>query len=158
MKHSTRYIAIIQALILSLWMNASIAEQAPEARFDNLTRAETVVMAFVTAFNRHDVHGMLDLAADDVVWLSIDGEQIIKETEDAASLKAGMEAYFLQRPTSHSRIKQIQSSGDWVMTLEHAGRKVDEVFTGQCAYAMYKFDEKLIKSVWYFPAHNCQNG
>ena len=155
-RNKARYIVFIQAIILSLWMNVSTAEQAPESAFDGLTRTEAVVMAFVKAFNRHDVNDMLALATDDVVWMSIDGEQIIKETGDAASLKTGMEAYFLSRPTSHSRIKQIQSSGNWVMTLEHAGRMVDEIFTGQCAYAMYKFDEQLIKSVWYFPAHNCQ--
>lgn len=50
---------------------------------------------------------------------------------------------------------QIQSSGPWVTTLEHAGRLKDGQFEGQCAYAMYHLTDGLIQSVWYFPAHPC---
>jgi len=114
------------------------------------------VIEFVAAFSQHDVDAMLNFTSDNVVWLSITGETISKETSDAESLRAAMGDYFSNRPASFSRIRQIQSSGPWVMTLEHAGRMVDGVFSGQCAYAMYQFDNDLIKSVWYFSAHTCE--
>jgi len=45
--------------------------------------------------------------------------------------------------------------GPWVTTLEQAGREIDGQFKGQCAYAVYKLGQGLIKSVWYFSAHPC---
>jgi len=126
---------------------------APEA---GQSEDEQKVMAFVTAFNEQDVDAMLNLATENVVWMSVAGENIAVEAKGSGNLKATMQDYFIGHPTSHSKIKQIQSSGPWVTTLEHAGREIDGEFKGQCAYAMYQLNDGLIESVWYFSAHKCK--
>jgi len=127
----------------------------PATLFAEVT-AQRTVENFVTAFNEQDVEAMLNLATDDVVWMSVAGESIGVEANGSQALKAAMGDYFSSHPGSYSKIRQIQSSGPWVTTLEHAGREVDGQFKGQCAYAMYQLKEGLIKSVWYFSAHTCE--
>ena len=119
------------------------------------SKAEQQVMAFVTAFNDKNVDAMLNLATDNVSWMSIAGESLAAEASGSGDLKAAMQDYFSSHPDSYSKIRQIQSSGPWVTTLEHAGRDIDGQFKGQCAYAMYQLKDDLIKSVWYFSAHPC---
>jgi hypothetical protein len=108
------------------------------------------------AFNEKDVDAMLELAPENVTWMSIAGENIAKEASDAGDLKSAMQDYFSSHPGSYSKITQIQSSGPWVTTLEQAGREIDGQFQGQCAYAMYELNDGLIESVWYFSAHTCK--
>lgn len=127
---------------------------APGVLAAQITTQQTV-QNFVTAFNQQDVETMLNLASDDVVWMSVAGEIIAVEAAGSSALKTAMQDYFSSHPDSYSKINQIQSSGPWVTTLEHAGRDVDGQFRGQCAYAMYRLNEGLIESVWYFAAHTC---
>jgi len=119
------------------------------------SQAEQKVMAFVAAFNEQDADAMLNLSAENIVWMSVAGESIAVEARGSGNLKAAMQDYFSSHPGSYSKIKQIQSSGPWVTTLEHAGREIDGEFKGQCAYAMYQLNDGLIESVWYFSAHAC---
>ena len=121
------------------------------------SEAELKVMAFVTAFNEQDVDAMLSLATENVVWMSVTGESIAVEAKGSGNLKAAMQDYFTGHPGSYSKIKQIQSSGTWVTTLEHAGRKIDGEFKGRCAYAMYQLNDGMIESVWYFSSHKCDD-
>ena len=55
---------------------------------------EQTVLDYVAAFNRHDVDGMLRLATDKILWLSVSGETVIRETADAQALDAAMRDYF----------------------------------------------------------------
>jgi hypothetical protein len=146
------------ALLLTCVLFISVADagqsNADQPQIDQLG-AEQKVMAFVTAFNEKDVDAMLSLATENVTWMSIDGETIAAEASGSENLKSAMEGYFASHSSSYSKIKQIQSSGPWVTTLEHAGKDIDGQFKGQCAYAMYQFNDGLIQSVWYFSAHPC---
>lgn len=145
--------------ILSMFLTVTLVlgtSMAPAGELPvGKSEAEQKVLDFVTAFNQQNIDGMLALASDDVTWMSVSGESISKEASGAQNLKAGMQDYFASHATSFSKIKQIQSSGPWVTTLEHAGRLVDGRFEGQCAYAMYHLVDDLIQSVWYFSAHPC---
>lgn len=117
--------------------------------------AEKTVLDFVSAFNQQDVDAMLILASEDLSWMSIAGSTVAVEAAGSQNMKAAMLDYFAGHPASRSKIIQIQSSGTWVTTLEQAGREIDGQFEGQCAYAMYQLEKDLIKSVWYFSAHQC---
>jgi len=46
----------------------------------------------------------------------------------------------------------ISADGNFVTTLEQAG-SVER--RGQCSTAVYEFSGDLIKNVWYYPAHEC---
>lgn len=132
------------------------AGQAKEGQtLNEQTAAKQQVIDFVTAFNKQDVGAMLGLASENVAWMSVAGKTVGIEAEGAENLKAAMQDYFSSHPDSRSKIKQIQSSGPWIMTLEQAGRESDGEFKGQCAYAMYQLRDGVIESVWYFDAHSC---
>ena len=137
-------------LLLSICVILSSGIQASQ------TGAEQKVTAFVTAFNKKDVDGMLKLASENIRWMSIAGESMATEANGSEQLKTAMIDYFASHPNSYSKIRQIQSSRSWVTTLEHAGAEIDGQFKGQCAYAMYQIEEGLIEFVWYFSAHQCE--
>jgi ketosteroid isomerase-like protein len=144
----------------SSWLAGFLVSVMPLAVFPGPTAAtpgtEQTVLDYVAAFNRQDVDGMLRLATDKILWLSVSGETVIRETADAQALDAAMRDYFSRHTSSHSTIIQIHSSGSWVTTLERAGHMVDGQLTkGKCSYAMYLLEDGLIGSVWYFPAHDC---
>ena len=141
----------ILALFATLCVSVATAAQLPAGR----NAAEQQVLDFVTAFNQQDVDAMLTLTSTDITWMSISGATLGMETSGADELGSSMRDYFSSHPDSFSKILQIQSSGSWVTTLEHAGRVIEGQFRGQCAYAMYQLSDNLIKSVWYFDAHPC---
>ena len=85
--------------------------------------------------------------------MSVDGAEVSVETGDANELRQAMEEYFDARTSSRSRLLDIHANGPFVTTLEQAG---SEDRAGQCAIAVYEFSDRLIKNVWYYRAHNCE--
>ncbi len=63
-----------------------------------------------------------------------------------------MQAYFENRSSSLSLLLNIQTDGPFITTLEQAG-SIER--RDQCATAVYEFSGELIKNVWYYPAHEC---
>ncbi len=85
----------------------------------------------------------------------IDVAQVSVETHDADELRMSMQQYFENRSSSNSQLLNIYADGPFVTTLERAG---SQDRAGQCATAVYEFSGALIKNVWYYPAHDCEDG
>ena len=95
----------------------------------------------------------LALVTDDIRWMSVDGAGISVETGNADELRKAMVEYFEARASSHSQLLDIHSSGPFVTTLEQAGSRDRP---GECAIAVYEFSGQLIRNVWYYRAHACE--
>ena len=111
-----------------------------------------VVRKFVEAFNRQDVSAMLAMSTHDVRWMSVDGDDVSVETRGASELREAMQQYFENRSSILSRLLDINANGPFVTTLEQAG---SQDHAGQCSTAVYEFSGNLIRNVWYYPAHDC---
>jgi hypothetical protein len=111
-----------------------------------------VVKRFVDAFNHQDVSAMLALATHDARWMSVDGDAVSVETQDAGELRTAMDDYFSARINSLSLLLDINANGNFVITFEQAGTVEHR---GQCSTAIYEFSGDLIKNVWYYPANDC---
>ena len=61
--------------VFRLWVLLICILLTPDTLFAGVT-AQRTVEDFVTAFNEQDVEAMLNLATDDVVWMSVAGESI----------------------------------------------------------------------------------
>ncbi|MFT5140319.1 MAG: hypothetical protein ACI9H8_000469 [Lysobacterales bacterium] len=112
------------------------------------------VKRFVDAFNEQDVSAMLVLTTHDVRWMSVNGDQVSVETSSSTELRQAMLDYFQSRPSSLSLLLDTQVDGPFVTTLEQAGTTSRR---GQCATAVYEFSGDLIRNVWYYPAHDCED-
>lgn len=65
---------------------------------------------FVEAFNRHDVDAMLDVATEDIRWMSLADEQLSVETSNQAQLREAMADYFVNVPSARAEI--LSNYGD----------------------------------------------
>lgn len=131
-------------LILFLAPNWAFAAQETET-----------VKAFVEAFNKRNVDAMLALAAPDLKWMSVSGQQISTETATHSALRQAMQSYFKSTPSARSHIRQIQQSGAFVYALEEAFWQADGTEKSQCSMAVYELKKGKVQHVWYFAAHQC---
>ncbi len=124
------------------------------AKATDITIEETQIRAihrYVEAFNAQDTNAMLKLVTDDVQWLSIDGEQIAKETNSKQELSVAMQDYFKSCNSCKSRLAHIFSSGGRVSALEVASFESNDGIQEQQSLSVYEFSDTLIKRVYYFP-------
>jgi hypothetical protein len=115
----------------------------------------SVVVAFVEAFNRHDVDAMIDLSHPDVRWMSVDGDAVVTETSSVIALRSAMDAYFRDVPSARSELESIDASGRFVHTVERASWEAGNTRMSQCSVSVYEVGSGLIENVWYFPTHAC---
>lgn len=113
------------------------------------------VERFVEAFNEHDIDAMLDLAAEDVRWMYVAGDQLSIETSTRLQLREAMAGYFASTPGARAEIRSITESGSFVHTVEKAYWNSNGVDKNQCSMAVYQFVEGKVLNVWYFPAYEC---
>ena len=112
---------------------------------------EQIVYSYVEAFNAHDTEAMLKMVTDDVQWLSIDGDKIIKETNNKEELRSGMNGYFKSCGSCKSRLAHVFSTGSRVSALEIANSETSNGIQEQQSLSVYEFSGSLIKRVYYFP-------
>ena len=98
---------------------------------------------------------MMDLAAPDMRWMSISGQQIAIETSNHAELRKAMLSYFESSPSTKSEICYLHESGAFVYALEEAFWSTKGVEKSQCSMAVYELVGGKLQHVWYFPAHQC---
>lgn len=113
------------------------------------------VERFVAAFNQQDIDAMLDLAAQDVRWMSVAGDQLSIETSTRHQLREAMTGYFASTPGTRAEIRSITESGSFVHTVEKAFWNSNGVEKNQCSMAVYELIEGKVRNVWYFPAYEC---
>lgn len=143
--------------VLKLWLvvlvTAVVVLAAPEPRPVNSSiEQEKRVREFVGAFNARNVDAMLELADENVQWLSVDGAKVSVETEGKAALRESMGRYFRSCPSCKSSLEWIQSAGSRVTALERASWSGKSGAKSQRSLSVYEFLGGKILRVYYFPA------
>lgn len=115
-------------------------------------KAEQTVRAFTDAYNDGDLDGMMALAANDIVWLDVNGDELSIATRNADELRAAMTSFFAGDATPKSAVAILTSHGQFVTTLERAYYTVDGKETSQASFAVYELKADKIRRVWYYPA------
>jgi hypothetical protein len=118
-------------------------------------RAESIVRAFVDAYNEREVDEMLALCTDDVRWLSINGDVLNVESIGAADLRKSLLSDLISSLVAHSSILTIQSSESQVSLVEEARWSSDSGSGVQCSTVVYELRGNKIRDIWYFPTHKC---
>ena len=150
----TRYL-FRAAFVVSAAACAAPVKQVPEAGLPPSAaagNAESVVKAFVAAYNRHDVPAMLEFVDTGFVWLNLVGDSVQVETRGRDALKGGMESYFRSFPTAQSTLESISSLGPWVSVRERAHWRTAAGERSQAAMSVYEVREGRLRRVWYYPA------
>ena len=114
--------------------------------------AEEAVRAFANAYNEGDLDAMLAVAARDIVWLDVKGENVTVAANGADNLRAVMSDYVNASAPPRSAVAILTSHGRFVTTLERAYYAVDGKETSQAAFAVYELNADKIRRVWYYPA------
>lgn len=136
-------------LCLVLFLSLTTAKTLAQTQEPTL---EQTVHSYINAFNGHDTEAMLKLVTNDVEWLSIDGETIIKETNSKAALRSAMIDYFKSCTSCQARLVHIFSSSNRVSALEVASFETNSGLQKQQSMSLYEFSGTLIRRVYYFPA------
>jgi hypothetical protein len=119
---------------------------------------EKQVRDFVAAFNARDLTKMLELADDNIQWLSINGAKISIETEGKPALKASMEKYFSECSTCKSSLEWVQTAGSRITAREIAHWTSKNGPKEQSSLSVYEFHGDKIIRVYYFPAERESSG
>ena len=116
------------------------------------TTPERVVRAFVDAFNRHDVPGMLALADSAVVWLTVSGDSVLVEARGRDALARSMASYFRALPSARSTLDAVAALGPWVSARERAEWAGASGPRAQASISVYEVRGGRVRRVWYYPA------
>ncbi len=117
---------------------------------------QTVVQAFVEAFNAKNIDAMLELADADIRWMYISADQVLIETEQHEALRSSMSQYFKAYPSSQSELVSMIGNGHYVQAIEKASwQNADNQQQSQCSMSVYRLMNHKITDVWYYPAEAC---
>ena len=117
------------------------------------TPEAAILRAYLDAFNRHDSDAVAAFCAEDVKWLSVDGDKVAPETSSRADLQAWLTGYFKSFPTVRSDFLSLEQTGPILSVRERAswenkaGQRV-----AQQAVGVYEIRDGRIRRVWYFAA------
>lgn len=113
---------------------------------------EKQVREFVAAFNARNLDKMLELADDNIQWLSVDGAKIAIETDGKKALRESMEKYFRSCPSCKSSLAWVSVAGSRVTAKEKASWTSKSGPKAQSSLSVYEFQNGKILRVYYFPA------
>ncbi len=136
----------VLAIVLLVFCAPLVHSQEPASRHIQ------TVEKFIAAFNAHDSSAMAGLVAEDVDWLSIDGDKVDIETRGKSALVESMNAYFKSCPTCQSTLSGAISTPGRVSVVEIANWQGSTGPRSQRGLAVYEFSESLIRRVYYFAA------
>ena len=106
----------------------------------------------MAAFNAQNSSAMAAFVAEDVEWLSIEGNKIALESQGKSSLITGMDAYFSSCPSCQSALVEAISTPGRISAVEIASWQGEAGAMSQKAISVYEFSDGLIQRVYYFPA------
>ncbi|GJL96415.1 MAG: hypothetical protein DHS20C06_02320 [Hyphobacterium sp.] len=130
----------------------------PASAQANQASRNAVLTAFFEAFNAHDSEAMADWVSDDirVIYLSADGSS--SEVNGVESLAQSMQDYFTALPSARSEILSFMVDGDHIAVRESASwMTAGGEARNQTALAVYRIENGLIASVWYYPETRAAN-
>ena len=113
---------------------------------------EKRVREFVEAFNARKLDVMLELAAENIQWMHIDGAKVSIEAEGKAALRESMERYFKSCSSCRSSLEWVQIAGSRVTAMERASWTGKGGAKSQRSLSVYEFRGDKILRVYYFPA------
>jgi len=114
--------------------------------------AEKRVREFVEAFNNRKLEAMLELTAENIQWLTVEGTKVSVETEGKAALRGSMERYFHSCQSCRSSLEWVQIAGSRVTAMERASWSGSSGPKSQRSLSVYEFQGGKIVRVYYFPA------
>ena len=117
--------------------------------------SKEIVVAFVSAYNDHDVDQMMTFCTDDVRWLSVDGHSIEIVVAGKQNLDTEMRDHFRRNPRAKSELLVVGDDGPMVVAIEAATSEMGNTTGSQCSASVYRLRAGLIESVWYFDAYSC---
>lgn len=133
--------------------NTAAATIVPPERTSAVTDARMeIVQNYVAAFDAQDTSAMMNMVTDDVQWLNIDGETIVKNTNSKEELREAMMDYFKSCSTCKSRLAQVFSTGSRVSALEVVSFQSRNGPEEERSVSLYEFSGSLISRVYYFPS------
>jgi hypothetical protein len=110
------------------------------------------VLAYVQAYNAHDVNAVLSFLAPDVVWLSVSGDSLSVDARGQESVRSQLTDYFRRLPSARSELDALTVLGPWVSARERAHWSGSTGPRSQAALSVYEVRGGLIRRVWYYPA------
>ena len=132
---------------------AIVALASPEFRQANSAgEREKSVREFVEAFNARKIDVMLELTAENIQWMHIDGATVSIEAEGKAALRKSMERYFKSCSSCKSSLEFVQIAGSRVTAMERASWSGKGGPKSQSSLSVYEFRGDKILRVYYFPA------
>jgi len=115
------------------------------------TNNEAVMRKFEAAFNNHDVAAMTALVAQNVQWLSVNGDKLAVETNGKAELEKWLKGYFQSCPSCRSEFEALMIAGSYVTVREKAMWESKSGPKVQRSLGVYELRDGLIQRVWYYP-------
>ena len=135
--------------LLSVILSAGLLEPS---RAKSPAGNEARVREFVAAFNARNVDAMLNLADENVQWLSIHEAKVTVETEGKDALRASMVRYFSDCPSCKSTLEWVREAGSRLTAMERASWTAKSGPKSQAGLSIYEFRDGKILRVYYFPA------
>jgi hypothetical protein len=112
-----------------------------------------VVRKQLEAFNRHSPDDVVACYAENIKWLSIDGDQVATEGDGRESIRTWLAGYFKSVPTVKSELIEINQTGPHVVFRERASWTArDGTPRSQTAIGVFEVRGGLVQRAWYYPA------
>lgn len=118
------------------------------------TTPEAIALrAYYDALNRHDAAATAAFCAENLQWLSVDGDKVGTDASSRAQLLEWLTGNFKSRPTVRAEVVTLDQAGPFLTVREraswddNAGQRVS-----QQAMAFYEIRDARIQRVWYFPS------
>jgi uncharacterized protein YciI len=112
-----------------------------------------VVRKQLEAFNRHSPDDVVACYAENIKWLSIDGDKVATEGDGRESIRTWLAGYFKSLPTVKSEFLEINQTGPHVVFRERASWTArDGTPRSQTAIGVFEVRDGLVQRAWYYPA------
>lgn len=107
----------------------------------------------LAAFNRHSPDEVVACYAENIKWLSIDGDQVSTEGDGRESIRSWLAGYFKSLPSVQSELLEINQTGPHVVFRERASWTAkDGSPRSQTAIGIFEVRDGLVQRSWYYPA------
>jgi len=131
---------------------AVVALASPESQQTNSEgEQEKLVRELVEAFNTRKLDVMLEMMAENIQWLHINGTKVSIEADGKAALRESMERYFSSCSSCKSSLEWVQIAGSRVTAMERASWSAKSGPKSQRSLSVYEFSSGKILRVYYFP-------
>jgi hypothetical protein len=113
-----------------------------------------VVRKQLEAFNRHSADEVVACYAENIKWLTVEGDKVSTEGDGRESIRTWLTGYFKSLPSVKSELLDINQTGPHVVFRERASWTAkDGTPRSQTAIGVFEVRDGLVQRAWYYPAH-----